>query len=168
MSRKSKNKGGMLALKIILLILLGVFSVTAGIYCAKLYTTPYSSEIVESFDEGTLEDVEMSKEKYNILIMGTDKSGMLTDVMMVAQIDPVKNTATVMSIPRDTYMEYDGKKERINAEKVTVEINEEPVRRTTINTNSSPNTKKNNDNSWCWGCCICMIFLFIIFAIFGH
>lgn len=60
------------------------------------------------------------------------------------------------------------KKERINAEKVTVEINEEPVRRTTINTNSSPNTKKNNDNSWCWGCCICMIFLFIIFAIFGH
>lgn len=63
--------------------------------------------------------------------------------------------------------ETEQKKEYVNAEKVTVEINEEPVRTTTVNTNSS-NNKKDDDNTLCWGCCICMFFLFIIFAIFGH
>lgn len=62
--------------------------------------------------------------------------------------------------------ETEQKKEYVNAEKVTVEIDEEPVR-TTVNTNSS-NNKKDDDNTLCWGCCICMFFLFIIFAIFGH
>lgn len=62
--------------------------------------------------------------------------------------------------------ETEQKKEYVNAEKVRVEINEEPVR-TTVNTNSS-NNKKDDDNTLCWGCCICMFFLFIIFAIFGH
>ena len=52
--------------------------------------------------------------------------------------------------------------------KVTVETDQGPVHRTTVNTNSSTTSSNNNDNSKLWGCCICLIFIFIIFAIFGH
>ncbi len=111
--QKEKNKHGS-ALKVTLLIFLMVIAAAGGIICAKVYTTPYSN-VSESFQEGTLDEVVLSKEKCNILIMGTDASGMLTDVMMLAQIDPVKNTATVLSIPRDTYFNYNGSNTRINA-----------------------------------------------------
>ena len=84
----------------------------AGIYAARVYTTPYSS-IATDFASDTLETVRISKEKCNILIMGTDKEGLRTDVMMLAQIDPTSGTATVMSIPRDTRVKYAGKQRKI-------------------------------------------------------
>ena len=43
----------------------------SGIYVARIYTTPYSS-IASEFNENTLEYVRISKEKCNVLIMGTD------------------------------------------------------------------------------------------------
>lgn len=85
----------------------------SGIYVARIYTTPYSS-IASEFNEDTLEYVRISEEKCNILIMGTDKEGLRTDVMMIAQIDPEKGTATVMSIPRDTRVKYRGGYHKIN------------------------------------------------------
>lgn len=85
----------------------------SGIYVARIYTTPYSS-IASEFNEDTLEYVRISKEKCNILVMGTDKEGLRTDVMMIAQIDPEKGTATVMSIPRDTRVKYRGGYHKIN------------------------------------------------------
>lgn len=59
-----------------------------------------------------------------------------------------------------------------------VEVEEEPAKKVTVETNQSPvnprphttssNTNKKDDgNSWSW-CCICLVFLFLIFAIFGH
>lgn len=85
----------------------------SGIYVARIYTTPYSS-IASEFNENTLEYVRISKEKCNVLIMGTDKEGLRTDVMMIAQIDPENGTATVMSIPRDTRVKYRGGYHKIN------------------------------------------------------
>ena len=53
------------------------------------------------------------------------------------------------------------------AKKVTVETNQGPINTQTVNTNSSTiNTSKKDDNAWCL-CCICVIFLFIIFAALG-
>lgn len=112
MKKKRKNKKGMRAMKATLISLLMVFAAFSGIYCAKIYTTPYSN-IVEHFAEGTLDEVEISKEKCNILIMGTDKEGFRTDVMMLAQIDPENESAVVMSIPRDTRVKYAGASRKI-------------------------------------------------------
>ena len=59
--------------------------------------------------------------------------------------------------------------EKIAAKKVKVESNTTSTYQTTVNTNTSTNNKKNNnDNGWCLGCCICVFFLFLIFAIAGH
>ena len=63
-------------------------------------------------------------------------------------------------------------KKQTTAKKVTVETDEGPIRTNTVHTSSSStntnNKKKDGDDKWCWGCCICMFFLFIIFAIAGH
>lgn len=57
-------------------------------------------------------------------------------------------------------------KTQSTAKKVTVEDSHGPVN-PTVNTHSSTTTTKNDDNNWLW-CCVCVFFLFIIFAIFGH
>ncbi|MGE5328738.1 MAG: LCP family protein [Deltaproteobacteria bacterium] len=44
----------------------------------------------------------------NILLMGADKVGMNTDVMLVANINPVTKEIHVVSIPRDTKIQYKG------------------------------------------------------------
>ena len=101
-------------LSVLLITFIMITSALGGIYCARSYTMPYSNEILSTFEEGTLEAVSISKEKCNILIMGTDKSGLLTDVMMLAQIDPVDDCITVMSIPRDSRVKYKGSWTKLN------------------------------------------------------
>lgn len=111
MKKRTKKKAKKL-FKIFLVSMLLVFAAVSGVYCAKLYTTPHSS-IISNFAAGTLEEVRISKEKCNILVMGTDKDGLRTDVMMLVQIDPVKERAVVMSIPRDTRVKYKGVNRKI-------------------------------------------------------
>ncbi|MEE1156828.1 MAG: zinc-ribbon domain-containing protein [Methanobrevibacter sp.] len=65
------------------------------------------------------------------------------------------------------YEEPEREKKESTAKKVTVEDSNGPIRKTTVNTNSSGTNTQKSDSKW-WGCCICLIFLFIIFAIFGH
>ena len=119
MKKHNKRKKNLWsALKVTFVSFMMAFAALSGIYCAKMYTTPYSDEY-RHFQSGTLDYAEVSKEKCNILIMGTDKSGLLTDVMMIAQIDPVNRTAFVMSIPRDTNLIYNpnnpSREKRINS-----------------------------------------------------
>ena len=112
MKKKRKNRGAVRFLKTTLVTLVLLFAAVSGIYCAKLYTTPYTN-ISEFFSAGTLQEVRISKEKCNILIMGTDKDGLRTDVMMLAQVDPENKSAVVMSIPRDTRVKYAGRNRKI-------------------------------------------------------
>lgn len=105
----------MKALKRIIVILLMLVSALSGVYTAKKFTTPYSQNIVEQFHSETLDEVEISKEKCNILVMGTDKSGSLTDVMILVQINPETEKVNVMSIPRDTRVKYKGSWIKINS-----------------------------------------------------
>lgn len=113
MSRSSANRI-VSFLKISIISLLMVIAALGGIYSAKLYTNPYSGDIISELSAGTLLDVEIDSEKCNILILGTDKAGALTDVMMLAQIDPINDRVTVMSIPRDTRVKYRGSWMKIN------------------------------------------------------
>lgn len=58
-------------------------------------------------------------------------------------------------------------KKETTAKKVTVENDYAPVNQT-VHTSTTTTNKKDDDDKWCWGCCICMVVLFIIFAIAGH
>jgi uncharacterized membrane protein YvbJ len=62
---------------------------------------------------------------------------------------------------------FEEAKKETTAKKVTVETDynqNNTVKTRPANTNSS----SDDDNKWCWGCCIAVFFLFIIFAIVGH
>ena len=112
--RKRKKSGIRRALDVLLIFVFVFIAAGSGIYFARVFTRPYSNYIA-NFDEDTLDEVEISKEKCNILVLGTDKSGELTDVIMLAQINPEKRTACVMSIPRDTRVKFNGRWMKINA-----------------------------------------------------
>ncbi len=118
--KRVKRKVDYKPLFITLISILMASAVFLGVFAARWYTMPKDTEIVQSFEEGTLEDISIAdakakgEVKVNILIMGTDASGLLTDVIMIAQIDTKKNRASVMSIPRDTYIKYRGYKGKIN------------------------------------------------------
>ncbi len=118
MSKRSKIKRTLCAFLITMIM---ITSALSGVYCARMYTMPYSSNIIKTFDENTLEEVRITKEKCNVLIMGTDKSGMLTDVMMIAQIDPNDNCITVMSVPRDSRVKYKGSWMKLNSVHATAQ-----------------------------------------------
>lgn len=114
MSKKARGKSSKVVY--VLLVIVMMFAAAGGgIYCAKIFTTPYSNDVVDEFDEDTLDSVVISKEKCNILILGTDKSGGLTDVMMLAQIDPQQDKVFVLSIPRDTRIKFNNQWIKINA-----------------------------------------------------
>ena len=114
--RKRKKSRAEIIKQILCYSLVGVVWISAallGIVAAKKYVQPYNPEIAKHFSYGVFEEVEISEEKCNILIMGTDKEGLRTDVLMLAQIDPDKDSVTVMSIPRDTWVPYKGRKMKI-------------------------------------------------------
>lgn len=109
--RKKANS----VLAAILIFLLMVIAAVSGILCARFFATPYSNDILRYFKEDTLQNVSISKAKCNILLLGSDKSGRLTDVIMLAQINPENDTVQVMSIPRDTRVKYRGSWMKINS-----------------------------------------------------
>ena len=49
---------------------------------------------------------------YNVLLIGTDKGGYRTDTMMVATYNKEENKAYVMQLPRDTYVENNGRRDK--------------------------------------------------------
>jgi len=115
--RKRKSKTGSFILSFISSVLITSLMLSAvvfGVYLGREYVRPHSEQIVNNLQIDTLEYTSIENEKCNILIMGVDKEGLRTDVLMLAQIDPIKNTATVMSIPRDTRVKYKGGHHKIN------------------------------------------------------
>ncbi len=78
---------------------------------------PKVNEEVKDDDENGEEDTPKSslKEKYNILLMGTDAGGRLTDVLMVYHFDTKEKTIRMLSVPRDTKITLNGSTQKINA-----------------------------------------------------
>ncbi|WP_379355834.1 MULTISPECIES: LCP family protein [unclassified Paenibacillus] len=111
--KKPKKKRS--ALKVFFSLLVGLLLIAAGLV-AYLYFKTSDAIGTIGLDESQATEVPISesvKQKpVAFVLMGLDsreKGGSLnTDVMMVAAFNPVTKTATVVSIPRDTYVEVDG------------------------------------------------------------
>lgn len=54
-------------------------------------------------------------EPRNVIILGTDKSGLRSDVIMVMSVYPEKNTVSLMSVPRDTKVQINRSNRKINS-----------------------------------------------------
>lgn len=103
------------ALSLVLLIILGIVMAMLGVKAGKFFGSPLDDNIASSVHEVIDPRDVAPKSKYNVLLMGTDAEGGLTDVMMIYQIDPQNEKVNVLSIPRDTRILFQGRTEKINA-----------------------------------------------------
>ncbi len=103
-------------LTVVLVLILLFGACAGGIYSARLITSRFDSNVsINAVSE--LERIEdlAPQSKYNILLMGTDAAGALTDVIMIYQIDPRLGQVKMLSIPRDTRILINNRTEKINA-----------------------------------------------------
>lgn len=99
--------------KKILLIILSVLLLVIAALCVfvSVYVRPpeqvhpgvTTEQTEQNGNEANTEsDNGMKKGYYNILLAGTDNDGLRTDTMMIARLDTVNHTVSLMSVPRDT------------------------------------------------------------------
>ncbi len=86
-----------------------VFTIFGGLKTAEfMFGTNLSDEIAKLLDT-------TSGEKINILLLGLDEDKIRSDVIMVASVDPELNQVNLLSIPRDTRVQYsETKYDKIN------------------------------------------------------
>ena len=107
MSRKEKaEKKGHKVLKVILAILIIIFVLISGFVAYSTYKNGWGWQgilaTMMGHDQQTLKDLDELK----VLLMGVSKDidSELTDTIMVVSYDPKTQEATLLSIPRDTYI----------------------------------------------------------------
>ncbi len=81
-----------------------------GIWAAMSFVAPFSGP-----DGDDIPDLPPpSKERANILVMGLDKGEGHTDTLMLFSVDNVNKKVSILSIPRDTRILFQGQYDKIN------------------------------------------------------
>jgi polyisoprenyl-teichoic acid--peptidoglycan teichoic acid transferase len=99
---------------LLLLVLTGGFALVYGYYYVQSSVAPFIHQVSRSQDEPTSNvipsDSNVAGKVWNILLLGSDNDGkynfpaLLTQVMMVVHVDTINNTVTLLSIPRDSWV----------------------------------------------------------------
>ena len=126
--KKKKRKIGRKILLVLVLMLL----IVVGIFAYKVHKNGGGLKGILATAIGHNEETLKSLPKIYCVLLGQSQN--LTDTIMVAEYDPQKQQASILSIPRDTFIGYDINKatawDKINAvyqtgaENVLKEINE--------------------------------------------
>lgn len=86
-------------------------TVVAGIFTRNFIQKPF--ETIEGFEMNEIEET-AGNVKINVLVIGVDKTEGLSDVIMVVRYDEEHNRIAAMSIPRDTYVNYNNRTMLVN------------------------------------------------------
>lgn len=129
---KIKKKKKKRVIKKILLILVLLLLIVGGIFGYKVYKNGGGLKGILATAIGHNQETVKTLPKIYCVLLGQSEN--LTDTIMVAEYDPQKQQASILSIPRDTYIGYDKTTatawDKINAvyqtgaENVLKEINE--------------------------------------------
>ena len=118
---KKKKKRGFFAKlgRAILILFIIAVLVVAG-YFTYLYIKLDQGVLDTGVDKPVAPEQSAKVKPLTMLLLGTDNRpkhpSSLTDVIMVVSLNPATHSATIVSLPRDTYLELDGyKKDKINA-----------------------------------------------------
>jgi polyisoprenyl-teichoic acid--peptidoglycan teichoic acid transferase len=119
--KKAKKKRGFFARlgRMILMLFIIAVLVAAG-YLAYLYFKLDQGVLDTGVDKPVAPEQSAKVKPLTMLLLGTDNRpehpSNLTDVIMVVSLNPDTDSATIVSLPRDTYVELDGyKRNKINA-----------------------------------------------------
>ena len=107
MSRKDKRKKrGHPVLKVILGILIAILVMIAGFVSYSTYVNGWGWQGIIATMMGHNQETLKELDEFRILLLGVSKDidSELTDTIMVAAYDPKTQTATLLSIPRDTFI----------------------------------------------------------------
>jgi len=126
MAKRSHKKttGGKKILRAVLIVLLILVLAIVGI-AVKVYLDVSGSvgDAYEKVDSDGSRNIDFSKEEpFSVLLLGIDTGDLgrdeqgRSDTMMVATVNPQENKSTLVSIPRDTYVDIvgKGKQDKIN------------------------------------------------------
>ena len=103
---EKKTKKGHPVLKVILAILLILLVLISGFVAYSTYENGWGWQGILATMMGHNQETLKDLGEFRILLMGVSKDidSELTDTIMVAAYDPKTQTATLLSIPRDTYV----------------------------------------------------------------
>lgn len=87
-----------------ILAVVGVLSLSILVGVAAKENEPSEGETLP--DTPTLQEKTERRERFTMLLVGSDDAAALSDVMMLLSIDPTSGETWVMQIPRDTYARY--------------------------------------------------------------
>lgn len=89
-----------------------------GVCLAALSGVIVASKFVSTLPgidpDGVIDLPKSSKQRANVLIMGLDNGGIHTDTIMLVSLDSVNKKVSILSIPRDTRIVYEGQYDKIN------------------------------------------------------
>ena len=118
MNKRRKKRGSLsVGKKVAISIILGLYVIVLAAASLVVFYRPqvvrekmtYFVEVTDS--DGNVIDTQIVEQppvddvdSYNILVLGHDRTAMLTDVFMIVNIDNTDNSITVMQIPRDTWI----------------------------------------------------------------
>ncbi|MEJ4455338.1 LCP family protein, partial [Enterococcus faecium] len=122
--RKSRGKKIFLIILAVLIVLvLAIVGVGAKLYLDLSHSIEKTYESVERTQGERTKPVDLDKqESFSVLLMGIDTGDLgrvdqgRSDTMMVAIVSPEDKQTTIVSIPRDTYVDIVGRdtKDKIN------------------------------------------------------
>lgn len=120
MSGKKEGGRANKAIVKISITLVIIAAITVGLCIAFLFfwhSHPFdgeSGDIPDNIVEDVENIIEEKPQQVNVLVCGTDESGLLTDVIMLVMIDVGGGEINILQIPRDTYVNV-GTTGKINA-----------------------------------------------------
>jgi len=122
---------GLIMILSLLLILCSLLALKTALYRPTVDTgvpftdnNPLSPAPEQSWAENTqppevttesIPDYSREKDKYLFLVVGVDKASGRGDAILLVSFDVSSGKIAVMQIPRDTYIEWDGKEDKINS-----------------------------------------------------
>lgn len=120
--RAAKRRRGRTIRRAVLCTLLGVLAVAGtafGLWFSNVVSKLNNGEVITSNLLDTLADSNVTKDPFYMLLLGTDgrpgDSAYRADSIILARVDPGNKQVTLISIPRDTKVEYNGSTIKVNA-----------------------------------------------------
>ncbi len=118
---RSRRRGKIIRRSILCAVL--VLFLSAGTAAALWFNSVVSrlnnSSVIDDDLRAVLSDADVTTEPFYMLLLGTDgrpgEENYRADTIILARIDPTEKQVTLISIPRDTMITYNGETMKINA-----------------------------------------------------
>ena len=114
--RRKKIKTGALC---VFLGMLASAVVAAGIWVSDIMNSLNDETVIDESLMQVLTDADVAEDPFYILLLGVDgrndEEAERSDTIILARVDPDEQQVTLISIPRDTKIEYEGETMKINA-----------------------------------------------------